>query len=403
MRHGRFTDERGSVLIWVTMALASLLMFAGLAMDIAYLSVARGELQRSLDAAALAGAGKLGFNDLVFPTVRSFAANFATLNPYRYPGGATITLNQNAGNAPNGNIVLGIWNGSSFTPSLDGTVVNAVRCQWSTQVPTSFLRLLGINTLNVSADAIAIASAPSIVPPGECVFPIGLTQCPFQNASGMGSQGCGTVATFIDSSAQGGSNTAAWVNLTGTGNPNASLTRQAIAAAFNGGCGGSLPAGNQIGANNGMQQSVYSDLSNCNAQGDNCQGYFNTKYDASPVHTVTDADGNPLYQGKGWDVYVPVIQTECPAGPINQNHLILTYTRFVIAQVINGGYCGVANHTPGNPWDSLCPAPNGTAGSRDPNLRAIFGYYNCVVFEGVPPVPPPAPIAALADHVKLVQ
>jgi hypothetical protein len=101
-----------------------------------------------MDASALAGAGQLGFNDSVFPTVRQEAGRFADLNPSRV---GAVTLDPNPANDPNGDIVLGVWDGATFTPSLDGIQVNAVSTQYATEVPTSFLRILGFNTLPVSA------------------------------------------------------------------------------------------------------------------------------------------------------------------------------------------------------------------------------------------------------------
>ena len=154
-------NERGTVVLFMLGSLFFLLVFGGFAIDLSFLSVVRGELQRSMDAAALAGAGNLGINDSVFPAVRQEAQRFADLNPTRAnlsdlnPTGA-ITLDLNPGNDPNGDIVLGIWDGANFTSSLDGSQVNAVRCQYATAMPTSFLRILGFNSLPVSAEAIAL-------------------------------------------------------------------------------------------------------------------------------------------------------------------------------------------------------------------------------------------------------
>ncbi len=155
-------NERGTVLLFMLGSLLFLLVFGGFAIDLAFYSTAKGELQRSMDAAALAGVGNLGFDDSVFPTVRQEAQKFALLNPTRAnlselnPTGA-INLDQNIGNADlDGDITLGAWDGTTFTPSLDGSQVNAVRCQYATDVPTSFLGILGFNTLPLSAQAIAI-------------------------------------------------------------------------------------------------------------------------------------------------------------------------------------------------------------------------------------------------------
>src|SRR4029077_7173125 len=54
IRHRR--AERGQTIVLVAVALVSLLGMAALAIDVTTLYVARGELQRAADAAALAGA-----------------------------------------------------------------------------------------------------------------------------------------------------------------------------------------------------------------------------------------------------------------------------------------------------------------------------------------------------------
>ena len=201
-------DQRGATTILVIGFMVFLLAMVGFAVDIAYQMAAIGELERSMEAAALAGAGKLGFNDTVFPTVRQFAQQYAQLNPHHNsPFGSLINLNLNTGNAANGNIVLGIWENNGFTPSLDGTIVNAVRCQFASQVQTSFLRVLGIQTLPISASAIATSNPPANLPPQTCMFPIGLSSCFF---GGNTSLGCGSTVSFTSSSDEAavGANTA---------------------------------------------------------------------------------------------------------------------------------------------------------------------------------------------------
>ena len=75
----------------------------------------RNELQKAMDAAALAGAGNLGFNASVFPTARQAAQTYAGLNPY---SGGTISLNQNTANAANGDIAT-----TNYARDYEGTVV----------------------------------------------------------------------------------------------------------------------------------------------------------------------------------------------------------------------------------------------------------------------------------------
>jgi len=409
MRLHWLRDQRGSILLFTTVLVVPLMIIlAGLAMDLAYYGSVDDELQRSMDAAALAGAGNLGFDSSVFGTARQAAQNYAIANPYRAESAAkqinTSTFTLNAGNASSGNVVLGIWNGTTrtFTPSLDGTFVNAVRCRYTSSVPTFFLRLLGLNSLATGAQATAISAPPATIPPTSCLFPIGVTQCPFQTAGNFGSQGCGQPILYVSNS---NTNTAAWINVGGTGSPSATNSRAAVTAAANGtSCSGStLLAGNNVGANNGAITNVisgtgnYPGLANCNHGNGTCSGgYFIDKFNSPTTYTVHDSSGHVAYSGHGWEVTVAVISTNCPPGAVNQDHQILTWSRMVITQVISHGVCAVTNHYPGNAWDSLCSS--GLSGSVD----GLFGYYECAQFDS-PPSPIPAPRAALATRLRLVQ
>jgi len=261
-------NERGTAVLLTLGFMIFLLAMVGFAVDLAYQMTVIGELERSMEAAALAGAGKLGFDDIVFPTARQFAQQYGQLNPqHNSPLGNLINLDLNPGNAPGGNIVLGVWDNNNFTPSLDGTVVNAVRCQFASQVQTTFLRVLGFQALPISASAIAVANPPVAPPVNGCVFPIGVGSCPFQ---GNTSLGCGAPITFITSSGKGDAgagclsppctNTSAWVNLEG-GSANAGYLRNAITGAGAGNCPASTAqTGDQIPTSNGMVQSVMDTL-----------------------------------------------------------------------------------------------------------------------------------------------
>ena len=171
------------------------------------------------------------------------AVSPAVRQPRTLTARGTINLNLNTANAANGDIVLGIWNGSGFTPSLDGTQVNAVLCRYSTQVPMSFLRLLGLNSLTGAAEAIAWAPPPATPPPTSCIFPVAVSSCFFNSGgSGATSSGCGATIQFTSSSDQSqlGANTAAWVSLDpNANNVNANDTKSAVDAAASGTCGAS--------------------------------------------------------------------------------------------------------------------------------------------------------------------
>jgi len=384
-------QPKGVVILFGIFVVIIMLAVGGVAIDVAALLAGRSEMHRATDAASLAGAGNIAFDSSVFPAVRAAAVTFGGYNPTRF---GPVNLD------PNNDVILGTWTAGAFTPwdgSLNGTQVNAVLCRTARNIPTSFLRIIGVNAMPMSAQSIAVAHPPSGLPPTACMFPMGVTACQFMNAGAWTSQGCGTAMTFATSSGQSpdtqaGTNTGAWINPTGTGTPNASTLRQWLAAAANGtGCQAAPAAGTDVGANNGMIQPVVNDL----------EDYFIPKYEASSPYTINGTNGESVYEGKGWQVYIPVIQTDCPPQAINQAVEILTYTRFVITQVINGGNCAVNNPNDPNSFP-LCPAPNGPNTNPDPSLRAIFGYFDCTRFEA-PPNPVPAPVAALAERLRLVQ
>jgi Flp pilus assembly protein TadG len=384
---------RGSAFLFtIVLVIPFMLIMAGVAIDVGVLVTVRNELHRATDAAALAGAGHLAFDDTVFPVARANAVAYGASNPTRF---GPVSLNANGSNSPSGDVVLGVWDTSKtppFQPSLDGTVVNAVQCRTAQTFPTSFLRLAGLTSMSMSAQSIAVSNPPNTAP--ACVFPIGVTTCQFFNGPAWSSQGCGTAVTFATSSGQppgtqAGTNTGAWVDLTGA-NPTPGYLNTAIAAAANGTCASNPVAGETVGANNGMIQSVVETFAS----------YFVPQYNASSATPINDHNGNPVYTGKGWDVYLPLIKTDCPPKDINQSYVIQTFAKFRFTQVINKGDCLVNNPADTNSYP-LCPPPNGP-GVKDPNLRAIFGYFDCAKLESTPTTIP-TPRAALATRLRLVQ
>ena len=410
-------NERGTAVLLALGFMVFLLALAGFAVDVAYQMAATGEVERSMEAAALAGAGKLGFNDTVFPTVRDWAVQYAGFNTIHKTGDMVINsatgFVRNDANDPAGSVVLGIWDGSNrtFTPSVDGTRVNAVRCQWQTTVPTMFLRVLGIQSLPVSAQGIAVANPNQQIPPNACPFPIGMSSCFFGGAT---SSGCGSFLSLISSSDNSavGANTGAWVSLTACPNcsVNNNIVKTAIDNAAAGTCGPTpLEVGDDVAANNGMLQNAY----------DAAYDAFKTKYsEVDPAtgrpreYVVYQQDGTTeAYRGQGWEVYIPVIDTggACPPGAVTGEMQVVGFSKLIIAQVRKqNGDCAVANHfrSGDNPWDSKCFADkNGTATSLDSGVqgqRAIYGFYSCGQWMS-PPTDVPVPRTSLSDRLRLVK
>jgi hypothetical protein len=429
LRLSLFRNQRGAIILFVLLSILFLLTVGGgLTADMARLISQKQEMQSSLDAAALAGAGKLGFDDSVFPTARDFAVDFADKNPTR---GGPIGLNRNDANdvagfntatMPYGDVVLGIWDprnpdgigpGLRFEPSTDGSVVNSVMCRYKQQIPASFLSLWGLVNLTVATSAIATSAQP-MYPPVPCVFPIGLSSCPFSQGEVFNSKGCGKPIKFVTSNGQAdSSNTAAWINMAGTGTPSAADLRTYVEQAVNGSCDRTPPQVNtQVGTNNGMSNSVFTDLRDA----------FKAKFNASVADsanwpTIKNSDGDVVYHGPGWEVWVPVIQTACDANGNTQSivgdHTVVGWTQFVMTQAWDstGGNqekiglgCVVNNSYDSGtwPWCQVTDPAQLPEGLQGGASRSIFGIYACGMSNS-PPAILPGPRSALATKLRLVR
>ena len=155
-----------------------LLAMVGFAIDIAYQMAAIGELERSMEAAALAGAGKLGFNDTVFPTARQLAQQYAAAESAPEPPfGSLINLepeHRNAAERQHRARHLGRRRVQPLARRAPSSTRSAASSRRTIQ--TSFLRLLGIQTLPISAsgDRDSRTRRPTLRRQ-TCMFPIGLS------------------------------------------------------------------------------------------------------------------------------------------------------------------------------------------------------------------------------------
>ncbi|HEY1648141.1 MAG TPA: Tad domain-containing protein [Terracidiphilus sp.] len=142
------TDERGQVLPWVAFLLVSLLGAAGLTVDAGRAYVLHSQLQNSSNAAALAAAGNV---------YNSGSTNNATTVATQYSSGAKADENYNATMGTVKTTVTTVclnvlMNGATCG---SGSQANAVKVKQVAAMPTMFMRLFGINTLNIAASATA--------------------------------------------------------------------------------------------------------------------------------------------------------------------------------------------------------------------------------------------------------
>jgi Flp pilus assembly protein TadG len=437
-------DERGQVMVFVLFTIIFLLVIGGLAVDLAWQYTVRSEIQRSMDAASLAAAAKLGFNDTPFPTVRQFARDFALKNPY-HVGTITLELNGNTGPgptdyvdmnaqaAPYGDVILGVWDGTKpagigdgyrFKPSTNGSMVNAVMTRYKTTLQTSLLRMWGMTSLPMSAISIATSDPPSVPPPTACTAPFGLSMCPFSSNNIFTANGCGVVVKFTTSSGNADSgNTGAWADLNGGGTSASNIKTQVDNLATS--CNPAPAVGTQVGSNGGQINSAF----------DSLETVFKTKFDASaaaiaggaPPYTVLRQDGSTVYTGPGWELYVPVlgptsdvVSDMCNAdgstSQINGTLKIVGWTKFVMTQMWDStgsnpsknetwnaaNHSCVANNSADSATWSYCTSASPPSPLNSGNSRSMWGYYTCAIWDA-PTVVAPAPRVSLGEKLRVRQ
>lgn len=136
----RWRDERGAVLVWFALMLVMLIGFAGFAVDISNWWLQAERLQRAADAGAHAG---VVFLPADLPQARATAQAEIAKNGYRTTGAnpdATAVITQE----PN---------------------PNRLRVSLTTEVPSYFVQLLGVDSVTLTRDAVGEYVAP--VPMGS--------------------------------------------------------------------------------------------------------------------------------------------------------------------------------------------------------------------------------------------
>lgn len=119
-----FASEQGSAIPIVALAMTTIVGFAGVAIDMGRVQIVQSRLQNSIDAAGLAAGSVISTNDPATQVSKYFNANY----PSGYMGSTIDTL--------------------TTVASEDNTKLNITA---SGTVPTSFMKLFGINEVAVSA------------------------------------------------------------------------------------------------------------------------------------------------------------------------------------------------------------------------------------------------------------
>jgi len=220
-------NQKGTVLIFVAIAILCLLAFVALAINTGYVMVTRNELQNVSDASALAATRQLGviYEPMTYQQQQSFVLSGNNLNAVR--NAALNVANSNRAGQQNitlndADIIIGQWN--AFTKSLTPTPnqPDAVRVisRRDTSGPegpisTFFSGIINDDTANVNAISTAALTGESTAWPGGLPLPFGISERWFQDPNFCGqhirlyptcphepcdatTQGCGGWTTYTD-------------------------------------------------------------------------------------------------------------------------------------------------------------------------------------------------------------
>jgi Flp pilus assembly protein TadG len=161
--------RKGTITVLAAIMTVVLVAMVAFSVDLGYLLSAKDELQRSADSSALATCWEFGHqlskgssSTVAATAARTTAAQYAALNKVT---GHAMTINSNASNSANGDIVFGyisdFKNPSSPFVTNSSNGYNAVKVRLSKnsssngEVPYFFARIFGLNGQSLSSEATA--------------------------------------------------------------------------------------------------------------------------------------------------------------------------------------------------------------------------------------------------------
>lgn len=195
-------EQRGGVAILIGLCAIVLFGFVALVIDLGYGLVARNELHNVADAAALAATRQLGriyvamtpaeqqtyvLTSTDGSDVRNEAINVAVMN---YAAGQNVTVDVN-------DIEIGQWDQATKTLTVTDSKPNAVRVKARRDgtvngpISTFFARIIGHDTMNVTANATAALTGLGKAFEGELDLPVGIDVELWKNPDA-----CGTDIVF---------------------------------------------------------------------------------------------------------------------------------------------------------------------------------------------------------------
>lgn len=181
-------NESGVTAILVAIVITVLIGFTALAVDVGYVMTARNELQNIADGAALAATRQLGaiYQGMSYDQQQNYVCNPSTIRPIAQDvGGKNRAAGQNI-TIDDADIIIGQWDANALMlhPTLlqpDAVRVTARRDGGSNgPITTFFARILGINTVDVTATATAALTGQGTTEEGELELPVGISRYFFE-------------------------------------------------------------------------------------------------------------------------------------------------------------------------------------------------------------------------------
>ncbi len=270
--------QRGVVAIVVVGSLAALLAITALAVDVGHIFVVRNQTQNAVDAAALRGA-------VFLYAPGSNTPDFSAGGPAVTNATNTVPLNISVTGNDSLVVVANYW--QTLNPSAASNEA-AVKVTLTKQVKLYFAPIFGMQTSNVTASAIAVVQAPTVMGPGGITLPMTIGSCMFnQYWNSNTNQPLNNPVTnqpyvfqIGSSYAYSGGNSATsctgsnccsgqWSPLSNT-QDNSDSTIQSLIASGN---PATLSAGDQVWLQTGNQNNLYDLVNNCSESGNHSCEY----------------------------------------------------------------------------------------------------------------------------------
>jgi hypothetical protein len=187
-------DESAAAAILVALGIFALVGLGALSVDVGYLFAAQRALQASTNAAAMAGAQDIGVGGTPVATATSYSS---------------VTGNKNADASFTATMAAGypkLWcfntGGVCTTNQTPATSANGILVQQQATVPLYFGRIFGISSVQLSAEAVALA-AGGVPQPLNVAFILDTTASMGGAPAGAAAKACSGFSTSIECAADG--------------------------------------------------------------------------------------------------------------------------------------------------------------------------------------------------------